>query len=926
MAAGEQRKLEHLYLVDGSGYIFRAFHALPPMHRPDGTPTNAVFGFTNMILKLLEDSEADGLAVIFDAGATSFRNEIYDDYKAHRPDPPEELIPQFGLIREATRAFGLPCIEMENYEADDLIATFARRAREAGIEVTIVSSDKDLMQLVGPGVTMLDPMKNRSIGPDELVEKFGVPPEKVTEVQALAGDSVDNVPGVPGIGVKTAAQLITEYGDLESLLARAEEIKQPKRREKLIEHAEDARVSLQLVTLDDNAPVEEDLDEFVRREPDLDVLVPFLREQNFRRLTARFEAAAGGAPATETAPAPAAGNGAYDLVQDEAALAAWVAQAVDQGVVAVDTETTALDSQVAELVGVSLALEAGRACYVPLAHKGTEDQGALDLGGGADAAEAPQQVPMDRAVALLRPMLEDPACLKVGQNIKYDLGIFARHDIAVGPADDTMLMSFVLDGGSHGHGMDELAALHLDHTTIKYSEVAGSGKSQVTFDRVPLDKARDYAAEDADITLRLHQVLKPRLVSEHLCTVYETIERPLIPVIAAMERAGILVDPARLQELSNDFARRIADLEEEVHALAEAPFNIGSPKQLGEVLFDQMGLTGGKKTKTGSYSTNSDVLEPLAEDNEIVAKVLEWRQLSKLRSTYTEALLQQVNPGTGRVHTSYMMAGAQTGRLASTEPNLQNIPVRTEEGRKIREAFVAPKGHKLISLDYSQIELRLVADVAEIDALREAFQDGLDIHAMTASQVFGVPMAEMDAETRRRAKAINFGIIYGISGFGLARQLGCSQGEAKAFIDAYLERFPGIRTYMDEMKKQVKATGFVETLFGRKIHLPGIADRNPARRSYAERQAVNAPIQGSAADIIKRAMIRVPAALEKAQLKAKMLLQVHDELVFEAPEDQVDRTIEIVRAVMEDAPGPSVALSVPLVVDAGVGDNWNQAH
>jgi len=926
MAAGAQRKLEHLYLVDGSGYIFRAFHALPPMNRPDGTPTNAVFGFTNMILKLLEDSEADGLAVIFDAGATSFRNQIYDEYKAHRPDPPEELIPQFGLIREATRAFGLPCIEMENYEADDLIATFARRAREAGIEVTIVSSDKDVMQLVGPGVIMLDPMKNRSIGLDEVVEKFGVPPEKVTEVQALAGDSVDNVPGVPGIGVKTAAQLITEYGDLETLLARAEEIKQPKRREKLIEHAEDARVSLQLVTLDDNAPVEEDLEAFVRREPDLDVLVPFLREQDFRRLTARFEAMAGGAPATDTAPAPAAGNGAYDLVQDEAALEAWIAQAADRGVVAVDTETTALDSQVAELVGVSLALEPGRACYVPLAHKGTEAQGALDLGGGADAAEAPQQVPMDRAVALLKPMLEDPACLKVGQNIKYDLGIFARHDIAVGPADDTMLMSFVLDGGSHGHGMDELAALHLDHTTIKYSEVAGSGKSQVTFDRVPLDKARDYAAEDADITLRLHQVLKPRLVSEHLCTVYETIERPLIPVIAAMERAGILVDPARLQELSNDFARRIADLEEEVHALAGAPFNIGSPKQLGEVLFDQMGLTGGKKTKTGSYSTNSDVLEPLAQDHEIVAKVLEWRQLSKLRSTYTEALLQQVNPGTGRVHTSYMMAGAQTGRLASTEPNLQNIPVRTEEGRKIREAFVAPKGHKLISLDYSQIELRLVADVAEIDALREAFRDGLDIHAMTASQVFGVPMAEMDAETRRRAKAINFGIIYGISGFGLARQLGCSQGEAKAFIDAYLERFPGIRTYMDEMKKQVKATGFVETLFGRKIHLPGIADRNPARRSYAERQAVNAPIQGSAADIIKRAMIRVPAALEKAQLKAKMLLQVHDELVFEAPEDQVDRTIEIVREVMEDAPGPSVALSVPLVVDAGVGDNWNQAH
>jgi len=928
MAAGEARKLEHLYLIDGSGYIFRAFHALPPMNRPDGTPTNAVFGFTNMILKLLEDSDADCLAVIFDAGATSFRNEIYDDYKAQRPDPPEELVPQFGLIREATRAFNLPCIEMENYEADDLIATFARRARERGMEVTIVSSDKDLMQLVGPGVTMLDPMKNRSIGPDEVVEKFGVPPEKVTEVQALAGDSVDNVPGVPGIGVKTAAQLITEYGDLETLLERAGEIKQPKRREKLLENAEMARISLQLVTLDDDAPVENELEEFVRQEPDLDVLVPFLREQNFRRLTARFEAAAGGsvesAPAQTTAPAP--GNGAYDLVQDEAALAAWVAEAVDVGLVAVDTETTALDPQTADLVGVSLSLGPGRACYVPLAHKGAEAQGALDLGGGDGATEVPPQVPMDRAVAVLKPMLEDPACLKVGQNIKYDLGIFARHDIDVGPADDTMLMSFVLDGGSHGHGMDELAVLHLDHTTIKYSEVAGTGKSQVTFDKVPLDKARDYAAEDADITLRLHQVLRPRLVSEHMCTVYETIERPLIPIVAAMERTGILVDPGRLQELSSDFARRIADLEEEIHALAGSPFNIGSPKQLGEVLFDQMGLTGGKKTKTGGFSTNSDVLEPLAEEHEIVAKVLEWRQLSKLRSTYTEALLQQVNPKTGRVHTSYMMAGAQTGRLASTDPNLQNIPVRTEEGRKIREAFIAPPGHKLISLDYSQIELRLVADVAEIDALRAAFRDGLDIHAMTASEVFGVPMAEMDAETRRRAKAINFGIIYGISGFGLARQLGCSQGEAKAFIDAYFVRFPGIRDYMDEMKKQVKATGFVTTLFGRKIHLPGISDRNPARRSYAERQAVNAPIQGSAADIIKRAMIRVPAALEKAQLASKMLLQVHDELVFEAPEDQVDRTIETVRAVMEGAPGPSVALSVPLVVDAGVGDNWNQAH
>jgi len=916
---------QHVYLVDGSGYIFRAYHALPPMNRPDGTPTNAVFGFTNMILKLTEDSDADCLAVIFDAGKTSFRNEIYDEYKANRPDPPEELIPQFPLIREATRAFNLPCIEMVNYEADDLIATYTRLARAAGADVTIVSSDKDLMQLVGPGVWMLDPMKNRSIGVDEVHEKFGVGPDKVVDVQALAGDSVDNVPGVPGIGVKTAAQLINEYGDLETLLERAEEIKQPKRRESLIEFADQARVSRRLVELNDDVPVEHKLEEFVRRAPDLDVLLSFLKEQAFRRLTARFEAESGGGetPGLEAPPKEVS----YELVQDKNSLQSWVDAAIAQGYVAVDTETTSLDSQLADLVGISLALAPGRACYIPLAHRNPAAQGALDLGdGGDEAGDAPEQVPLDEALAVLRPMLEHPGVLKIGQNIKYDLGIFARYDVDVAPVDDTMLLSFVLDGGRHGHGMDQLASLHLDHQTIKYSSVAGTGKSQVTFDLVPLDKARDYAAEDADITLRLHQVLKPRLVGEHMCTVYETIERPLVPVVAAMERTGILVDPEQLKALSDDFSRRIADDESEIHDLAGEAFNIGSPKQLGEILFDRLGLPGGKKTKTGGYSTDSGVLEPLADSHEIVSKVLSWRQLSKLKSTYTDALLEQINPRTKRVHTSYMMAGAQTGRLASTDPNLQNIPIRTEEGRKIREAFIAPPGHTLISLDYSQIELRLVAEMAGLESLRQAFLDGQDIHAMTASQVFDVPMAEMTPETRRRAKAINFGIIYGISAFGLSRQLGCSQGEAKAFIDAYFERFPGIRDYMDAMKEQAKATGFVETLFGRKVHLSGINDRNPAKRGYAERQAINAPLQGSAADIIKRAMIRVPPALAGAQLPAKMLLQVHDELLFEVPDDWVDRTVEVVREVMENATMPVRSLSVPLVVDAGSGENWDKAH
>jgi DNA polymerase-1 len=915
--------IRHLYLVDGSGYIFRAYFAIPPRNASDGTPTNATFGFTNMLIKLLRESDADAVAVVFDKSGKSFRNDFYPEYKAHRPPPPEDLIPQFAMIREATDAFNLPCIEMENYEADDLIATYARLAKEAGIEVTVVSSDKDLMQLVNDKVTMLDPMKNRQIGPDEVVEKFGVPPDKVVEVQALAGDSVDNVPGVPGIGVKTAAQLIAEYGDLETLLARAAEIKQPKRRENLIAHAEQARMSRRLVALDDDAPVEVPLADFALEAPDPQALRAFLERYEFRSVLTRL-AETLGAPAAETEAAPA--EAPYELVRDLETLEAWVAEATGAGLVAVDTETTGLDAMRAELVGVSLALAPGRACYIPLAHRPPGGEGELDLGGGGDLLAG--QVPLDRALAALKPLLEDPAVLKVGQNLKYDMVVLAKYGIAVAPLDDTMLLSYVLEGGLHGHGMDELAELHLGHTTIKFSEVAGSGRGRVTFDKVSLDKALDYAAEDADVTLRLHRVLKPALLAERMVTVYETIERPLVPVLAAMETAGIKVDRDHLRRLSNDFAQRTAELESEIHALAGHPFTIGSPKQLGEVLFDELGLeAGGRKTKTGAYATGADVLQGLAaQGHALPARVLDWRQLTKLKSTYTDALQEQIDPATGRVHTSFSQAVASTGRLSSNDPNLQNIPVRTEEGRKIREAFVAEPGHRLLSVDYSQIELRLAAHIAEVDALKQAFHEGQDIHAITASQVFGVPVEGMDPMVRRQAKAINFGIIYGISPFGLAQNLGIGQSDAKAYIEAYFQRYPGIKDYMERTKALCREQGFVTTLFGRKVHMPGIKDKNPARRSFSERAAINAPIQGAAADIIKRAMVRIPKALEEAGLSARMLLQVHDELLFEVPEKQLDETSAVVRQVMEGAASPAVQLSVPLVADAGTGATWAEAH
>ncbi|MBI1774315.1 MAG: DNA polymerase I [Proteobacteria bacterium] len=937
-ASAATAPIERLYLVDGSGYIFRAFHALPPLTRADGTHVNAVYGFTQMLMRLIQDMRADHLAVIFDAGRRTFRNDIYAEYKAHRPEPPPELIPQFALVREATRALNVPAIEQPGYEADDLIATYAAEAAKRGAKVTIVSSDKDLMQLIAEGIEMLDPIKNKRIGPEEVKEKFGVGPDKVVDVQALAGDSTDNVPGVPGIGVKTAAQLIIEYGSLETLLERAGEIKQPKRREALQQNREKALMSRRLVELDRKVPVEHDLNEFAVKPPDHATLMAFFQAQEFKRLIQRLEAEhldGGGAAAvaalgegTQGEPAPAASGEQkpaerkYELVQDVARLQAWIQRAFAQGVVAVDTETTGLDATQAELVGVSMALGAGDACYIPLQHK-QKGAGGLDLG---DQGQAPKQIALEQAIKRLKPLLEDPGVLKIGHNIKYDAMVLHRYGIDLSPHDDTMLISFVLEAGLHGHGMDELSELHLGHKTITYEEVTGTGKAQIGFAEVPLERALDYAAEDADVTWRLHQSLKPRLIAEHLLTLYETIERPLVPILAEMEAAGVKVDLDSLRLLSREFGAKMATIEAEAYRLAGREFNVGSPKQLGEILFDELKLTGGKKGKTGAYSTHSDVLEQLADDHPLPAKILEWRQIAKLKSTYADALVEELNPQTGRIHTSFAMAGAATGRLSSTDPNLQNIPVRSEEGRRIRRAFVAEPGHKLLSVDYSQIELRLVAEIAGVDQLKKAFRDNLDIHALTASEVFGVPLAKMDPVTRRKAKAINFGIIYGISAFGLARQIGVEQKEAADYIKKYFERYPGIRQYMEKMRETARQTGYVTTLFGRRCHLRGINDKNPAMRGFAERQAINAPIQGTAADIIKRAMIRVPGRLARQSLKARMLLQVHDELLFEVPDAEVEATSAVVRAVMEGATQPALTLSVPLVADVGVADNWAAAH
>jgi DNA polymerase-1 len=992
IAAKAASKGDHVFLVDGSSYIFRAYHALPPLNRKsDGLQVNAVLGFCNMLWKLLRDMPEDNrpthLAIIFDKSEVTFRNKLYPDYKAHRPPAPDDLIPQFSLIRDAVRAFDLPCLEQAGFEADDLIATYARQACERGANTTIVSSDKDLMQLVNDCVTMYDTMKDRRIGIPEVIEKFGVPPEKVVEVQALAGDSTDNVPGVPGIGVKTAAQLIVEYGDLESLLMRAAEIKQPKRREALIENAEKARISRQLVLLDDEVALDVPLDDLAVHEPDARKLIAFLKAMEFSTLTRRvaeyaqidptaIEADAGNrgggagpstppiageTPATpsatseggkESAPSKGTGDrndkaaslkgtpislataraeaarklpvdrGKYQTIRRLDEFRAFLARAREAGRFAIEAKANSIDPMQSEICGIALAIAPNDACYIPLAHRQSGDGVGL-----FDAGLAPDQIKYGDALESLRPLLETSGILKIGFNIKFNTVMFAQAGVRLRNCDDVQLMSYALDAGRNAHGLDTLAELWLGHATLTHGELTGSGKNKLSFDQVAIDRATAYSAEDADVILRLWHVLKPRLVAERMTAVYETLERPLVSVLARMERRGISIDRQVLSRLSGDFAQTAARLEAELQELAGEPINVGSPKQIGDILFGKMGIPGGSKTKTGAWSTSASILDDLAEQgHDFAKKILEWRQVSKLKSTYTDALPTYVNPQTHRVHTTYALAATTTGRLSSNEPNLQNIPVRTEDGRKIRRAFIAAPGHKLVSADYSQIELRLLAEIADIPVLKQAFRDGLDIHAMTASEMFGVPVKEMPSEVRRRAKAINFGIIYGISAFGLANQLGIAREEASAYIKKYFERFPGIRAYMDETREFCRKNGYVATLFGRKCYYPDIKASNASVRSFNERAAINARLQGSAADIIRRAMIRMEEALAEKKLSAQMLLQVHDELIFEVPDDEVAATLPVVQHVMQDAPFPAVILSLPLQVDARAANNWDEAH
>jgi DNA polymerase-1 len=968
---------DRVYLIDASGYIFRAYHALPPLTRPsDGLPVGAVHGFCGMLWKLLrETGELDPpthIAAIFDYAAKTFRSDLFDGYKANRRAPPDDLVPQFPLVRDAVRAFNVACIEQEGYEADDIIATYACQALDAGAEVTIVSSDKDLMQLIRPGIRMYDTMKNKVIGEAEVEERFGVPPAKVVEVQALIGDASDNVPGVPGIGVKTAALLINEFGDLETLLARAAEIKQDKRRESLIQFADQARLSKALVILDAHVPLDAPLAETAVRQTDAEALTAFMRKLEFTALLRRVAEGLGAELPEGITPSPQpqrrkkddydhplrrsprgefvatrtiaepvkkeAGSPGrlaveragkleavpfdrsnYETVTDVGRLADLLRAARYHGRFAFRVKLNSSDPMQGDLVGVALAITPGHAAYVPLAHRASD---GLDLGG-----DRIKQISMREALDLLKPILEDEAVLKIVQNAKFDMVAVARYGIALTGIDDPCLMSYALDAGRAEHLPEQLASHLLGYTCLTEKEVMGSGRSAVGFDRVDLAKATEYAGEETDIGLRLWLILKPRLAAEAVTTVYETLERPLAPVLAEMQRAGVKVEKAALSSLSLSFAQTIARLEDEIRELAGEDFNIGSPKQLGEILFDKMSLPGGRRTKTGAWSTDAAALEELAaEGHELPRKVLDWRLVAKLKSTYTDAIPTYINADTGRVHTTYALAASTTGRLASVDPNLQNIPVRTSEGRAIRKAFIADKGKKLISADYSQIELRVLAHMADVAALRQAFADGLDIHAMTASEMFGVPIQGMDPNIRRRAKAINFGIVYGISSVGLAAQLGIGRSEAGAYIKTYFERFPGIRDYMEAMKETARRQGYVKTLFGRKVHYPEINTKNQSLRGNYERAAINAPIQGTSADIIRRAMIRMGPALAEAGLSARMLMQVHDELVFEAPEDEVEKTMEVAQAVMENAPEPALKLKVPLKVDARAADNWEAAH
>jgi DNA polymerase-1 len=927
----------HLYLVDGSSYIFRAYHRLPPLTNRHGTPAGAVYGYTAMLWKLADGlNKADGpthMAVILDASEHTHRNVMYDQYKAHRPPPPEDLVPQFPLIRVATRAFSIPCIEEEGLEADDIIACYVMAAKKAGWKVTIVSSDKDLMQLVEDGaVDMLDTMNDRRITEEQVVEKFGVGPDKVGEVLALMGDSVDNVPGVPGVGPKTASQLIQQYGNVEAVLAAAETITKPKLKQNLIEHADDARLSRELVRLVCDAPLPEPLEELALKGIPPQPLKEFLEDMGFKSLLNRM---VGGGPNTgatvrndvmaamdakplaapKEAQAITVDRSVYETVTDEAALDRWIAEAMAQGHVAIDTETDCIDCVIARLVGISLATAPNRACYVPVGHV-----------GGDLYSDAPSQLPKDLVLARLKPLLEDPAVLKIAHNFKYDWVMFAKSDIDVGPYDDTMLMSFALDAGRSlgGHGLDELAKINFDHECIPFKQVCGTGQKAITFDHVPLPAATEYAAEDADICLRLWQALKPRIATEGATQVYERVDKPLVAVIGRMERRGVKVDRDYLARLSAEFGQEIQALEGRVYEAAGGPFTIGSPQQLGNVLYDRLGLKGGRKGKSGSYSTDVNELERLAAEGvECARLVLDWRQLTKLKSTYTDALQAQINPETGRVHTSFSLSGAQTGRLSSNDPNLQNIPIRTEVGRRIRDAFVAEPGHQLLSADYSQIELRLAAHMGDVPQLKDAFRAGADIHNMTAEELFG----NADRDSRNKAKTVNFAILYGISSWGLAGRLGVPKEEGQAIIARYFERFPGIRTYMDDTLQFVREHGFTQTLFGRRTHFPNIRAGNPNHRAGAERAAINAPIQGTSADLIKRAMARMDQALADAGLEGvRMLLQVHDELVFEVPDGREDEAAAVIKRVMGEAAQPAMNIDVPLDVEVGWGEHWGAAH
>ncbi len=916
---------QRLILVDGSGYIFRAFYALPPMSREDGTPVNAVFGFTSMLLKLSEDMQGENILVVFDAARTTFRNAIYKEYKANRSEPPEELVPQFDLIKKATTAIGLKSLEVENYEADDIIATYVKIAKKENIETLIISSDKDLMQLIQDGVSLHDPMKNIKIGQEAVLEKFGVLPDKVIDVQALAGDSSDNVPGVPGIGVKTASQLINEYGSLENLLDNASSIKQEKRRESLLNNAELAIVSKKLVSLFSDVPIPYKLSDLKWTPRNDDNLLAFLKENNFKRLENRYfdsEQEGNSQPESKNI------EQNYNLITKLSDLQNLIDECIKCGVTAVDTETDSINAVQANLVGVSISTKPGTAYYIPLRH--IENSVTLLIDDKFDQKDKIEQINFDSAINLLKKILEDPSIIKVGHNIKYDMLVFSQKrngSINLFPVHDTMCMSYVTDANRYSHKLDSLAKDFFDHETIKYDDVCGRGAKQVTFDKIHPNDALNYAAEDADFCLRIFLALKEELFISKLNSVYEKIERPLINVIASMEKEGILIDKSTLNALSIEFQDKLILLQKKIYELCGEEFNIASPKQLGEILFEKLNLPQDKKSKTGNYSTSISVLEGLSTKGfEIADLIIEWRTLSKLKSTYTDALQESINKHTKRVHTSYSMASASTGRLASTNPNLQNIPIRTSDGRRIREAFIAKDGYKLISADYSQIELRLMAHAANETEMIKAFNENVDIHSQTASKVFGIPIEDLDADIRRSAKAINFGIIYGISAFGLSKQLSCSQSEAKNFIESYFDQFPKIKSYMDAMIENAKMKGYVETFFGRRIPIKGINSKNFQERSFAERQSINAPIQGSAADIIKRAMIKIHNVFQEKSLETKMLLQVHDELVFECPKYEINDVSKLIKKEMEQANLPLFPLNIPILVDFGEADNWSQAH